>query len=249
MKNLYTLLSILLVATLLSGCGALQVNPNAKSIAPSSNIISETRKVGTFTGVDISSIGTFTIIQGEKEALVVTASDNLLPLVKTNVRDGVLFIEMDEMNIQSLKKDNLLSFEITVTDLDSLNVSGLGTVEMTSLETTSLEVVMSGAGTVSLDEVNARDIEVKVSRLGNVILAGEADQANMDISGAGEVNADGLKCKSVYITVPGLGHATLWVTRQLTGTISGSGSVQYFGEPKTDLTVSGLGTFESLGVK
>jgi hypothetical protein len=39
------------------------------------------------------------------------------------------------------------------------------------------------------------------------------------------------------------------VTGQLSGKISGGGSVSYYGEPETSTEVSGLGKFNSLGSK
>jgi hypothetical protein len=39
------------------------------------------------------------------------------------------------------------------------------------------------------------------------------------------------------------------VTSQLTGNISGGGSVRYYGSPQTNTESAGLGKFESLGNK
>jgi hypothetical protein len=249
MKTPFVFLTILLVAALLMGCGTISLNPTAKNITPSDNIITETRPVSGFTGVDMRTIGTVTITQGGTEALIVKGSDNLLPLVKTSVQNGILVIEMENINIQSLKKGNVLTFEITVKDLNSLNVSGLGTVEMSGLETKSLNLAMSGAGAIKIDKLAADSVSVNVSGMGGITLAGTANHADVSIFGAGEISAADLECKTANASISGVGTATVWVADELTGNISGAGGVRYYGEPKTKTNSTGVGRFEALGKK
>ena len=249
MKTPFTLITILLTATLLAGCVSINLNPAAKNIILSDNIISESRSVSGFTGVDMRTVGTITINQGATESLVVKGSDNLLPLVKTSIQNGTLVIEMENVNIQSLKKDNLLAFEITVKNLNSLNVSGLGTVDMSGLETKSLNLAMSGAGSIKIEKLAADSVSVNVSGLGGIILAGKARRAEIEISGAGEVNAADLECETAKTSLSGIGTATVWVTDALTGNISDAGSVRYFGEPQANTNSTGVGRFKALGNK
>lgn len=249
MKNLFTSLSVLLAAVMLLGCGIFNVNPDGKTITPSDNIITENRTVSGFTGVDMSTIGTVTIIQGEKESVVVSGSDNLVELVTTTVRNGVLTLAMENVNVQSMGKEDILAFEITVKDLESLTVSGLGTVEMDSLKTNDLNLVMSGGGAIALDKLSADKVNVEISGVGGINITGTADHVEVDISGAGELNATDLETKTANVILSGIGTAVVWVTDELTGEISGAGSVRYYGEPKTNTNSSGVGKFESLGSK
>jgi hypothetical protein len=63
------------------------------------------------------------------------------------------------------------------------------------------------------------------------------------------VNGADLKIQTANVTISGIGGATLWVTDQLTGNISGAGNVSYYGNPQTNTNSSGIGKFESLGSK
>jgi hypothetical protein len=249
MKTSFLVISILLAATL-SSCGILNLMPNNESITPSANRITEKRDVSGFAGIDMRAFGKVTIRQGDHESLVLEGSDNLLPLVKTKVENGVLVIEIKEnINVETLKKDNILSFAITVKDLNNITVSGLGEVDMEALNTKDLQLTMSGAGFISFGKLTADHIRVNVSGLGNINVSGTARLADVEISGAGEVNAADLKCQSIHADVPGLGTAVVWVTDKLTGTISGAGSVRYYGKPQTSTNTTGLGRFEALGDK
>jgi hypothetical protein len=63
------------------------------------------------------------------------------------------------------------------------------------------------------------------------------------------VEAPDLQIQTANVSVSGLGGATLWVTDELSGEISGAGSVSYYGDPQTNTQSSGIGGFKSLGSK
>jgi hypothetical protein len=240
------LLAALLVTT---GCGIIN-NINSRTITPSNVIISETRDVSGFTAIDMGSLGKVLISQGTTESLTISGSDNLVPLIKTTVQNGTLIIKTDEnINVTTFNNKNMLTFTIGVKDLSALTVSGLGDVQMETLSTPKLDLTMSGAGKVQLNQLTADILNLTVSGLGSVDIAGGVGEATLNIPGAGTVNAPDLKIKTANVTIPGLGNATLWVTDQLTGTISGAGNISYYGNPQTDVKTTGLGSYKSLGSK
>jgi hypothetical protein len=249
MKTRYILLSVLLVALLVSGCNIINLT-NGRNITPSDVIVTETRDVSGFTGVTISTLGKVVISQGDTESLTISGSDNLVPLIKTSVTGGVLLIEMQEnINITNFTNENMLTYTIVVKDLASLTVSGLADAQIDTLTTDSVALSMSGAGQIKLGQLNARNLDVTISGLGNVDVAGEVTTATINISGAGNVNAPDLKIQTAEVNIPGLGGAKIWVTDQLSGTISGGGDVSYYGDPQTSVNTTGLGAFKPLGSK
>lgn len=242
-------LLILIAALLLSGCNALW-NLGGRSVTPSDVIITETRPVSDFTAIDFTTLGRVTISQGESESLTVSGPDNIIPLVQTTVRNGTLSIDMEnDITVTTLNREKTLNFTIELKDLNSLMVSGLGEIIMDSLTTSDLTLEMSGAGSIKLDDLTADSLDINVSGLGSVEVAGEATTASIDISGAGSVNAPDLKIQTASVSVPGLGSATVWVTDELTGDISGAGSVNYYGNPQVKTNSSGLGSFKAMGDK
>ena len=251
MKTIGATVPLVLVAMLVTGCsGLVSLGRGAKTITPSDVSIAETRDVSDFSGIDMHTFGRIVLTQGDSESLTITGRDNLVPLVRTSVRDGVLIIEMEEnVNVVSAHPGDLLAFDIKVKDLNALTVSGLAKVEMETLTTSVLAVTMSGTGEVRLDQLAAKSLNIRVSGLGNVEVVGEAAHAIIEISGAGEVRAADLRCQTADVTVPGLGSATVWVTDALTGKISGAGNVSYYGDPETNTETTGLGSFKALGDK
>ncbi len=250
MKTLKFALSILILAVFMSGCSLFGVKINPKSITPSKNIITEQRSVANFTAIDMRTVGNVSITQGAQEALIVKGSDNLLALVKTYVQNGVLVIEeVEDVNFEIADDNNRPSYTITVKDLKSLTVTGLSQVEMGALSTNSLRLAMSGAGGISLARLAVNTLDIVVSGLGHIAVAGNTGHTNIEISGSGDVKAADLQTRTASILIPGLGNATLWVTDELTGTISGGGTVRYYGAPRVSTQIPGLGKFEPLGSK
>ena len=255
MKASTIFLTILLGALLVSGCSGLpdfvRNFQDAERITPSDVIIAEEREVSGFNAIDMRSFGRVVLTQGETESLTIEGSDNLVPLVRTSVNGSKLIIEMEE-NINVVdwnNKENVLTFKITVRDLTDLTLSGLADVQMETLSTTDLGVTMSGAGQLILGDLAAENLDVIVSGLGSVEIAGQVTDVGIEIPGAGSVNAGELECQTATVDISGLGSATVWVTGELKGTISGSGSVSYYGDPQTSVNTTGLGSYKAMGDK
>jgi hypothetical protein len=69
-----------------AGCGAIDAKNG------SGNVISESRSVTDFTGVELSGSGKLIIEQSDVESLTITADDNLLPDLTAEVRDSRLLL-------------------------------------------------------------------------------------------------------------------------------------------------------------
>ena len=109
---------------------------------------------------------------------------------------------------------------------------------------------MSGAGKIDFSGLSLDSLSLTLSGAGDVELAGEAASAAIQLSGAGNIDAGDLEIRNGGCPpLRASGSATLWVTGKLTGSISGAGNIEYYGNPETDLKETGLGVFKSLGSK
>jgi hypothetical protein len=254
MKTVTIMFTILLAASLLAGCSTLtdlvQKAKDVETITPSDTIITESRDVTGFTKIDMSTFGEVILTQGASESLTIEGSDNIVPLVRTTVTNGKLTIETTKnINVLNLGSETTLTFNITVKDLTELTFSGAGLIKMDALSTTSLNLIMSGAGSVTFGQFAAEQLDINVSGVGGLEIAGKITKADIELSGIGGVKAGDLECQTATVNISGLGDVTVWVTDQLSGTISGGGSVSYYGNPQVDTTTTGVGKFNSLGDK
>ncbi|MHB9034291.1 MAG: hypothetical protein ACYC6L_14735, partial [Anaerolineae bacterium] len=79
-KKLYVLGIALALAVVLSGCYFTKIATSPIVVNGSGNVITETRDVGSFSGVQLSAVGQMKITQGDKDSITITADDNVAAL-------------------------------------------------------------------------------------------------------------------------------------------------------------------------
>ena len=209
----------------------------------SGDIVSEEREVSGFDEIQFTGIGNLIIEQGDEEALVVEADDNIIGLIETEVRGDELHIGFKRgVNVVPTNK---VKFYLTVKELDRIDLSGVGDIDCDEFETDDIKFHISGSGDIDF-EIIAESIETSVSGLGDINLAGEVDFHKVQISGSGKYDAEELVSKDCEIKISGLGSATVNASDDLDIEINGAGNVYYKGDPHISQHISGLGRVKSL---
>lgn len=232
--------SLLLVAAVLSSCSFGVVVGSGRSTT-------ETRDVSDFSALEFAFLGNLTITKGDAESLTITGDDNIVSLIRTRVSNGVLRIDAGSTNVG--RTIIPLEYELIVKNLDSVNLSGLGSIGAAELSGDRVTLVLSGAGTLRVDDLNADELSVTMAGLGDANVAGVVNRQTVTVSGAGSYYAADLRSQTAKVTISGLGSAEVWPVETLSATISGAGSIQYAGSPQVTQQVSGLGSIEALGEK
>jgi hypothetical protein len=244
MKFLVTIMAVLLSIGLLAGCTLGMLNVTTGS----GNVISEDREVNNFDGVDLAGSGDLIITQGDEEALVIEAEDNILPLIESEVRNGTLRLGMKPTSgIVNTRRG--IKYYLTVQNLSEIMLSGSGSISAEQLDSGNLAVNVSGSGEVAIDELTADEVSMQISGSGNIDVAGSVDQQRLVVSGSGNYRAGDLASQIADIRVSGSGEATVWASESLNIEISGSGDVEYYGNPQVNQQTSGSGSTRSLGDK
>jgi hypothetical protein len=182
-------------------------------------VTSEARDVSGFNEVELKGVGNLSLEQTGSESLTVEAEEDVLPKIRTEVENKRLIISPERNT--SINTTKPINYKLTVKDLNTLEVSGSGNVEAKDINTDELAVTIGGAG----------DVEIR----------GSADSQEVEISGSGEYKAGDLESKEATIDVRGSGLATVNVSDELEAEVSGSGSVEYIGDPMVQQEVSGAG--------
>jgi Putative auto-transporter adhesin, head GIN domain len=184
---------------------------------------SENRPVDSFSRLSLSGEADVVVSVGGAQRVTVRGDDNLLEEVRTEVDDGEL--EISQPGNVDLKPKAGLTVEITLPDLEAVNVSGAGDVRVEGLRGDLFRVDVSGAG-----EVEA---------------AGQVGRVEADLSGAASLRMGNLVAREVKVDLSGAGDIRVHATESLDASVSGAGRVVYSGDPpnvKTD--VSGAGAVE-----
>jgi hypothetical protein len=215
----------------------------------SGNVVTETRDVSGFHSIEISYPAEVLVKQGSKESLEIEAEDNLLPGLKTQVKNGVLDIFYKTTNGKHVNPTKTVKITIVVKDLTSVDFTSAGDLTIEDLKTNTLDVSLSGAGNLKLDKILVKALGVSLSGAGSMSASGTADDLDLNISGFGDFKGTELHSKDAQVDISGAGSATTWVDNNLDAQISGAGSISYYGSASVTKQVSGVGGVNHLGNK
>ena len=244
MKFKHFSLALLLIGSILLGACSISV------VHGSGHIITENREVSGFHAVKLSALGDLTISQGDKESLTGQADDNLMNMIRTEVVNGVLEISFDNNTWTSYYlSGESIKFDLTVVNLDSISFAGAGKIMVQNLNVPNLSTTLTGAGSMALSHLTADKLTVQLSGAGSLNSDGTVTSQEINLSGVGSYQAADLQSADASVSLSGVGSATVWVTNTLDVTVSGAGSVGYYGEPVITKNITGLGSLVNKGTK
>ncbi|MBX9666646.1 MAG: DUF2807 domain-containing protein [Candidatus Obscuribacterales bacterium] len=192
----------------------------ASSVKGSGNLKIEKRNLPDFHTIIVATSSNVFVKAGQKkQTITLSFDDNLIPLLKTDVdKHGTLTISSNK----SYSSRNDLKITIDVPDLKSVN--------------------MTGAGSIDVDNINRHEFEAEINGAGDISATGKVDTAVAGITGSGNVNFENLKAKYASVHITGSGNADVNATDSVDATITGSGCIQFGGNPshvKQNITGNG----------
>jgi len=222
-------LSFILIAILAVGSSSCIVGGWDNGISGNGNVVEETRDVGGFTGVLVSSGIDVMLSEGDQFEVRVEADENLLEVIETSLNGNMLEVGTDQVNIRSAKSKKV---HVTLPELTELKISSAGDCEGETLfHCDKLELGISSAGDLTL-EVEARRIDLGISSSGDVQLAGKSDLFNVSLSSAGDLHAFDLEAGIVKVNVSSAGDARVYATDEISMSASSAGNIYYKGDAK-----------------
>jgi Putative auto-transporter adhesin, head GIN domain len=218
---LKSMLLATLVALALPACGQINitVGGKGKAVTGSGTVASVNRDVPAFTAIETQGVGKLTLRVGEAQSIKITADDNLLQYLTSEVKNGVLVLKSSA----AISTKNGIAYEITAPRIERLDNSGAISMNATGLMGAALTVNASGTG--------------------SIVLSGTVESLTASLSGVGSVDADKLTADRVSVDVSGVGSAAIRAEKSLKANVSGVGSVKWRGAA-TDVSknVSGVGS-------
>lgn len=206
MKKLAIIFGLALSLSFITACHGIHFG---KGIAGSGVRKTEKRIVSDFKKIEIGGAYEVEIVaQQEQQNLELEGDDNILPLIKTEVKNGTLYINSDRPF--NVKKS--IRVKIAAADVQALDVSGACDVNAKNIKTDRFEINLSGAS------------DVKVQ--------GETTSLKIDSSGASKIDAEKLTARSVNVSTSGAGTTRVFASEELTADASGASTIIYSGEPK-----------------
>lgn len=213
---------------------------DAAGVQGSGKVITDTRTIGEFDAIAISGAMNLSVRQGSKEALSVTADDNIVPLIETFVEGKTLQVRMKKGEWVSGKAT--IKVQVEVAKLQGVSSSGAGDIQIDGLKTPLLKLSIAGSGDAKLNALTTDALEVRVAGSGDVRGNGSAKMVKLSIAGSGDVALTDLIADDVTVSIAGSGDAQVTANKSLSATVAGSGDVKYSGNAtaiKTSVMGSG----------
>ena len=217
-------IALVFLALLLINCSKGQV------VVGSSNIISLEKQLSAYDRIEV--LGSYDVIftDGEVGKIKIKAPDNILPLIQTEVSDGLLRIDTGKSRYRV--KEPIIIYVPVDSRLKQVVIKGSADIYTEkNLETKALEVDVYGSGDVRL-QVDVSSLALKIDGSGDIRVGGKTDNLSININGSGDVEVPNLKAEKAIININGSGDVSAYVTENVDISIAGSGDVTIKGNPK-----------------
>jgi hypothetical protein len=211
MKNSRIVLVSVLALLLAAGAAA------AGTVKGSGNVQIEERSVGEFRGLSLLGSADVSITVGGSPSLTVEAEDNILPLITTEVKGGILHIGSEK----SFSTRKGIHVRLTVPELNS--------------------VIIIGSGDVDVEGVHGDLFRAEVKGSGDIVATGSVDRVEADVIGSGDIRLFGLDAVRGEATVKGSGDIRIQASVTLELSVLGSGDIRYRGPADVQKEVLGSG--------
>ena len=206
------------VATLVLGLAVSAAGCGSDScVGGSGPIVSQTLDLSNFTGFDFQIGGEVTVVPGSTQQVVVRSQQNVIDILNRDVINGIWEIGYTEC-AEGISEFRL---DITVPELDSVELSGAGTINAEA-QASTIDTILSGAGTVTL--------------------SGEATSQEVTLEGSGTVEAFDLTTNETSVLLTGQGTVNVSASEQLNVDLLGAGAVFYKGDPQLNVRITGAGS-------
>jgi hypothetical protein len=191
-----------------SGCSKHDSIMDSPQIIGSSTVVSESRTVGSFTGIQITSFANVFVTQDTVESLRIESNDNIIGRVRTSLNGTTLVVDLQEGSYSNV----------------TVNVYA-------SMKKIKLLESIGSATFSSMNSILTDSITCKITGAGSVTLTGKTNYENVIITGSGEIHNAKLISSFCTVTISGTGNVEAQVTQQLNAMIAGTGTVVYTGNP------------------
>lgn len=188
-------------------------------IQGSGNIITDKRKLSTFSELSINIAADIEYIASDTHRLELTADDNIAPTITSSISGNTLSIDTN----QSFSTQSKIHTKIY----------GPSTLQ---------GIVIDGSSDVNLQEITGDLLEIKLDGTGDIKAQGKISKLIIKADGSGNINTKELQADDVTVNVEGSTNVTVTAKKNLDVVINGVSDVTYYGHPGSiNKSIDGVG--------
>ncbi len=210
-----------------------------KEIKGNGQIEKESRKLGTFEGVQTCCSMEVFIHKGSDHQVQIETDENILEYVSTEVRQGQFVVRTKDG--ASLQPSQRIKVYLSMPDLVSLEASSSSHIRVEdTFPSGSLHMEVSSSATVELS-FEGDDLRIEGSSSGKIKLRGKAQQTRIEVSSSCRVDADGFVTRQLRMEGSSSGRVAIGVAEELRAELSSSARLSYTGQPTKVITDTNSG--------
>jgi hypothetical protein len=190
----------------------------------------EVRNVSGFTSISVASGIDLYLSPGDKETVVVSASDiKYRDKIVTRVDGSTLKIYFDDKSRWFGNEDRKMRAYVSYKTLSRLSASGASDVYVNGfIQANDLEIHLSGSSDFK-GAVKVGNLKLDQSGSSDSKITGTAEKVNIDLSGSSDVKGFELISNYVYISSSGSSDVQITVNKEMSVHSSGASDVYYMG--------------------
>jgi putative autotransporter adhesin-like protein len=214
-----------------------------RTVAGSGSAAKMRRDLGPFSGISLAAPCEVVLRPGSREAIEISADDNVIPLIETTVRGSGTSrsLQIELARDTRVEPRTPMVVIVDYVRLEALAVGGGGRIGATSLKASRLDASIGGSGAIDLADLDAGELAISIGGSGAFRGDGRARRVSVDIGGSGRCEAERLVASDVAVSVAGSGTARVRAEAALQVSIAGSGDVFHRGAATPQVAIVGSG--------
>ena len=200
---LFSGLAVIFILMVVGVLTCFSVKDNEITTLPNKPEKVEIRDLEAFDAIDNEGICNIVYVQAERSAVEISAPENYIDRIKTDVDDGVLCIDISGRLRRN--SDTKINIKVYSPACKSIKNEGVGSIELSKLSVSCLKADNEGVGKISVEVLDANYIRLDNEGVGSVCVSGKAEIAKLINEGVGSIDATELDCEDVGFSNEGLG--------------------------------------------
>ena len=176
--------------------------------------VTQTRKVGDFTRIEVTSVGQIYFTQSPKVSFRIEGKEKYVKNTTSEVSGGVLEIGFKDKNGNRKGNKNGVDIYITSPTLESVEFQGVGSFNCKeTLKADDIRFDIEGVGSLDVRDLQCKTLTLRLQGVGEADVEVQADHVDASMNGVGSVTLSG-KTRTADIDKSGIGSLN---TRRLEG--------------------------------
>lgn len=241
MKNLIILVFALLLSTTTQAqwWGNEKVKGNGK-------MTTVKRSTADYDAIKCAGSMDYILVAGTEGTITLEGEENLLKHIITEVKGDKLVVKVEKGVNLSPSWNKTIKVTIPFENIDEVSLAGSGDLwNKDKIKADAFSVSLAGSGDVVIN-IDASSVDAGLAGSGDLTLKGNTNDLEASIAGSGDIHAFDLQANNTVVSIAGSGNAQVVSKESLKARVSGSGDIEYRGNPtKEDTKVSGSGSISN----